>query len=339
MLNKAIIDLNALRKNALAVRKKLKKGVLFNAVVKADAYGHGAPAVANALYKAADCFSVAIVEEAVELRRAGIDKDILVLNPIFLSDLSRAVYFGLTLTVQRTLDVDMLEAEGFRQGREVKVHVKFNTGMNRMGADGLNGLNKILLRIKECKFVRLDGMFSHFARPQNKKSLNLAEKKFLLANNLVKGYNNKAVCHISASGGFLSGVQADMVRIGILLYGYKPFESDYVSVKPVMKIYAPIVLNRRIPAGGHAFYGDKISNRTADISIIRYGYADGLFREEVSGQFNDRCMDVTAVNKIRTGKFGYPVMTDADRIAKAYRTISYEVLTKSALRAEKIYLN
>lgn len=339
MLNYAVIDFEILRKNALNIKRKLNKGVLFNAVVKADGYGHGAVKVANALYKICDCFSVAMVEEGVALRQGGIDKDILVLIPPFKSDLQTAIKYNLTLTVDSVFDVIRIEEECLRQNRTANVHIKFNTGMNRLGVDRLKDLKEILDKISGCEMVKLKGMYSHFATPQNKKSFLLAQKKFLLANNLVKGYNNNAICHISASGGFLMGAQADMVRIGILLYGYKPFESDFVEVKPIMKIYSPVVKYRIIEEGESALYGNKPLKESSPIVLVRYGYADGLFRKKDHSLINNRCMDLSGYKEISVENDMACVMDDAELVAKANRTISYEVLTKCALRSEKIYLN
>lgn len=339
MLNKAYIDLGVLKSNARVVKSKLKKGVKFNAVVKADAYGHGLERVADALSNIVDCFSVAILEEAVKLRLSGINKDILVLTPLCECDLPQAVFYNLTATITEIGQVIMLERECERQGRTVRVHVKYNTGMNRLGVDGLKNLSDVAQFITQCKRVKLDGMFSHLGAPQNKKLRISAENKFLLANNLIKGYNNKAICHLGASGGFLKGVKGDMMRIGILLYGYKPFKSSLVAVEPVMKVFAPVMQKRAVKKGETVLYGEGTISEDFEYSIVRYGYADGLFREQVDGQVNNRCMDTTAILGVKEHKGLVPVMVNADALAKKYRTISYEVLTKSALRAEKIYIN
>ena len=180
-------------------------------------------------------------------------------------------------------------------------------------------------------------MYSHYGNPQKESSLEKATDKFLLANKLVKGYNESATCHISASGGFLKGKFFDMVRIGILLYGYKPFESKGVKVSPAMKVYAPVISKRNIKCFDGALYGNAKSLTDKNLSLIRFGYADGLPRKKVNGQFNNRCMDVTAIEE-KTGKF-YPVMKDAQALAKKYHTITYEILTKITIRAIKIYKN
>lgn len=336
MLNSAVIDLEVLRENAREIKARLDKHALFNAVVKADAYGHGAPAVANAIYGIVDNFSVATVDEGVKLRLSGIKKDVFVLTPLMLCDTPIAVRYGLIPTVCSVREVTLIESECLRQNKNAFVQIKFNSGMNRLGVDGLDELERVIKAISDCKKVKLWGMFSHFSAPQNKKSRISAENKFLLANNLVKGYNNKAVCHISASGGFLFGAHYDMVRIGILLYGYAPFKTEF-KVAPAMKVYAPVIARRTLRDGDGALYGDKRSDG-GDITLIRYGYADGLMRKQTDGQFNNRCMDITAI-KGNFYKDEYPVMENADIIAKKCGTISYEILTKCAMRAQKIYLN
>ena len=336
MLNKAFIDLNLLVKNALSVKEKLNEGVKFCAVVKADAYGHGAPVIASALYPYVDYYAVALFEEAFTLRYAGIDKPILCLTPFFNDELDGAVELELTATVCNAEQVLALERVAESKKKIVNVHIKFNAGMNRQGCD-LKTLAELLALIKGCKWVKLDGVYSHFSSPENKKTRIFQQNKFLLANNLVKGYNNKAICHISASGGFLRGVQADMVRIGILLYGYKPFESDLVSVKPIMRVYAPVIERRALKKGESALYGDKCCQEDLSVSLVRYGYADGLNRNVIAGQFNNRCMDLTACVTDSAQKI-FPVMENADVLAKEYGTINYEILSKVALRAQKIYI-
>lgn len=333
---KAVINLKNIIYNAKAIKRRLPKDVKFCAVVKADAYGHGAEQVANAVYNVVDCFAVATVEEGVKLRLSGIDKDVLVLTRTFDCDLPRAVNYSLTLTAGSFYDLKRYAKEGKRQGVRVKTHIKFDTGMHRQGV-GAEELKTAVFYGKNNKYLDLCGLYSHFARPENERSRRAAVKKFMIAKNLVKGYNN-ITCHISASGGFIKGEYFDMVRIGILLYGYKPFKTDAIKVKPAMKVYAPVVAERRIKRGDSALYGDKRADKDTDLTLIRYGYADGLSRKEIGGQFNNRCMDLTAMTGVKKGTRKVAVMADADKTAKAYGTISYEILVKCALRAEKIYI-
>ncbi len=345
MLNIAQIDLVKLVDNALAVKKMLKPNVKFCAVVKANAYGHGSVRVANALYNIADCFAVAIAEEGVELRRSGIDKDVLVFNPVFEKDLEIVVRYDLTLTVQTEEEVVAISKESKRQGRRTKVQIKYNTGMNRLGVDGVEELETLSNLISSDDNLILDGMYSHLGAPENKKITKSAVNKFLLANNLVKGYNKNALCHLSASGGLLKDFQFDMVRVGILLYGYKPFPTDIIKVERVMKIYAPVLMERKAESGQTVLYGKKRLKEEKLFKLIRSGYADGLPRVKVQGLIENRCMDVSAVECNQSSEWGtslgkewFCVMDDADELAKLYRTIPYEILTKATLRAEKIYI-
>ena len=129
-----------------------------------------------------------------------------------------------------------------------------------------------------------------------------------------------------------------MVRIGILLYGYKPFESDFVSVKPIMKVYAPLIKKRVIKEGERCLYGQKSATTMENLWLVRCGYADGFFRRQTALLFNNRCMDISAVKCQNITDKGVLVMEDADRLAKDYKTISYEVLVSCTKRAQKIYL-
>ena len=338
MKNIAEIDLNILRENALKVKNTLPKNTKFCAVVKANAYGHGSVPCANAIYSIADRFAVCLVEEGVELRLGGIDKDILVLIPANNFDIKMAVKYRLTLTVDSLRSAKLIEDESKAQKTVSKVHIKVNTGMNRNGVDSLEEIKRIAEFIENSEYLSLDGVYSHYGMPEDDKILKQATDRFLLAINAVKGYNDKVTAHISASGGFIKGQYFDMVRIGILLYGYKPFKCDF-NVKPVMNIKAPVIGTRKLGIGERALYGDFKTDKPTDIALIRYGYADGLFRKNVSGQFNNRCMDITAVTERKAvGEF-YTVMENADLLAEKYGTISYEILCSAANRAERVYIN
>ncbi|MBQ7236439.1 MAG: alanine racemase [Clostridia bacterium] len=338
MLNKTIIDLNAIKDNALKIKSKLKSGVKFCAVVKADAYGHGAEMVASAIYNVVDCFAVALVEEGVNLRRAGIDKDILVLIPPFLEDIQLAVEYNLTISIDNEKMLEEVEKECERQNAVIKAHIKFNSGMNRLGV-GLNELNKICKKFKGLKRVKLEGMFSHLACPENSELTKRAVDNFLLAKSTVLCYNKNAICHLSASGGLIKGYQFGMVRIGIMLYGYKPFKCGFINLKRAMKVYAPMLTNRVLTKGETFLYGDSLVGRKYKASLIRYGYADGGLRISGQGLIKNRCMDISAIESHKNFGKLVLVMDNAEKEAKARNTICYEVLCTASKRSERIYLN
>lgn len=333
----AVVNLKNIVSNAEKIRKTLPSGVKFCAVVKADAYGHGAERVANAIYNVVDCFAVATVEEGVKLRFSGVDKDVLVLTKTFDDELPLAVCHNLILTAGAVCDLKRYAREGKRQGVKVKTHIKFDTGMRRQGISTLTELKRAFAFCKNNENVCACGLYSHFARPENDRSRKAAVKKFCAAKEIVKAYGD-IVCHISASGGFIKGEYFDMVRIGILLYGYTPFKTDGIKVKPAMRIFAPVVARRKLKRGDHALYGEKRAESDTEITLVRYGYADGLLRSEIRGQFNNRCMDITALTGVKERVRRVAVMTDADETARKYKTVSYEVLVKCALRAEKKYI-
>lgn len=336
MYNNAIVNLIDLKQNALKIKSKLKT-TKFCAVVKADAYGHGACPVANALYSICDCFAVALVEEGVNLRQGGIDKEILVLIPPFLGEIERAISYDLSLTVDNISLLYHIQKTCEKLNKKCKIHIKFNSGMNRLGVDNLQDLQKILDVCDKLKTIKVQGLFSHYACPEDKKCFESATEQFLLANNLVKGYNKNIISHISASGGYLKGALFDMVRIGIMLYGYTPLECDF-PLTPIMKVYSPVVKRREIQKGQNYLYGNDRLLTSQSVSIIRYGYADGLSRNQIEGQLNNRCMDLTMI-KGQSKKAFVPIMTDAGSLAKEYQTIPYEILTKVGMRAQKIYIN
>lgn len=336
MLNKAVIDLKILQNNALNIKKILGNKTKFCAVVKSDAYGHGGTVIANALYNIVDCFAVALLEEGISLRLGGIDKDILLLIEPFKKDIQKAVFYSLTVTVTSIKTIKRLEYECRKQNKKMKIHIKYETGMNRQGVRNINELVSILEYVKKSKYVYLDGFYSHFSNITSDKKTLKAIDKFLLANKVVKGYNINVISHISASGGFLKGYLFDMVRIGILLYGYKPFKSNLINVKPIMKVISPVINTITLKKGESCLYSGKPIKKPVKRSLIRFGYADGLDRACIIGQINNRCMDVSAVKTKREKRF-ITVLDNAEVLARKYHTIPYEILTKVSIRAEKIY--
>ena len=259
------------------------------------------------------------------------------LTKTFDDELPLAVSHSLTLTADSVSDLKRYSSEGKAQGVIVKTHIKFDTGMHRQGMNTCAELKRALEFCKEDPNIRACGLYSHFARPESERSRKAAVKKFLAAKNIADGYEN-ITCHISASGGFIKGEYFDMVRIGILLYGYKPFRTDAIKVKPAMRVFAPVVARKTLKRGDCALYGDKRAKSDTYLTLVRYGYADGLERKEIEGQFNNRCMDLTALVGVKKNAGLVAVMTDAEDLARKYNTISYEILVKCALRAEREYI-
>lgn len=338
MLNKAVINLRTIRRNAVEIKKSIGNEDKFCAVVKADAYGHGAVMVANAIYPIADCYAVATCEEGIALRLGGIDKDILIFFPPKKEDLPRAILYGLIFTVYNRAQIDIISHYATALGVRAKVHIKFDTGMNRLGLNTLKQLKELVEYALLKKGIILDGAYSHLGELQNKKALNSSVDKFLLANNLIKGYNN-IKCHISASGGLIKGIKSDWYRVGLLLYGYKPFASNKIKVRPAMKVYSPVLDKKVVVRGERILYGDYRLDKDTNAVLVQYGYADGLERKKRGNLINNRCMNVSAYSNLKV-EDGYGlIMDNAEVLANELGTISYEILTKSGITAQKIYLN
>ncbi len=338
MLNQAVINLSTLKRNVHAIKSLLPQKTKLCAVVKADAYGHGAERISSYLYPYVDCYAVALIEEGINLRLCGIDKDILVLTPpVCEDDYLLAVKYDLTLSISLIKQISLAQKTAKCLGKKLKVHIKYNTGMNRLGLDGLKQLDIACQKLIGSSHLILDGLYSHLACPEKDILFNKAYNNFLLAIKTVKRYNKDVTCHLSASGGFLRSAFFDMVRIGIMLYGYKPFKTDKISLSPIMKIYATKLLERRISKGDSALYGFLPSKSPKTLSIIRLGYADGFFRKATTTTFNNRCMDLSAI----IGKTSNCVliMDDAEKLAKENKTIPYEILVNCTKRAEKIYID
>ncbi len=316
----ALIDLNKLKNNALFARQRAGKRKLF-AVVKADAYGHGATTVALSIENVVDGFCVAITGEGAALRIAGVTKPILVFTPpLGYDDLSRAKLYDLQVTVnsvQTALAADNL-----------KCHVKVNTGMNRLGCQ-LSELPKILRYIKKDSLI---GIYSHLFAPENAAQSSRQLALFKRATEIAKSYNPDVIAHLSASGGLLRGGEYlfDGARCGILLYGYPPAGFS-APVSPIMRVYARKVQSTPFIGGGVGYA--RAQREYTRLTTYRLGYADGFARTLPLGESN-LCMD----SFISTSDSDlFPVLTNAADYASRANTISYEVLCAATRRAERIY--
>lgn len=317
----SVIDLRAIRSNALKA-KQLCGGGKFYAVVKADAYGHGAEEVSRYIEDIADGFCVAIIEEGISLRVAGISKPILVFTPPLDSyDVERAKAYNLTVTVNSVKTAKMCIS--------LPCHIKVNTGMNRMGC-GISELSEIL---KTLDTEKIEGVYSHLYAPDDNVASAAQYAAFERAARLVKTYKSTAVAHLSASGGLLRGGRYlfDGVRAGIVLYGYLPhgFTGDF---KPAMKVYARRAQTTEFLGGGIGY--NRADRKYKKLGVYRCGYADGFWRVTPLGE-KTLCMDSFIS---QSGEEMLCVMDNADEYARRCGTISYEVLTSVTQRSEKIYI-
>lgn len=317
----SVVNLRAIRANALIIRNLIGTRKFF-AVVKADAYGHGAEEVARCIEDVADGFCVAIVDEGVALRVAGIDKPILVFTPpLDKSDVERSTFYGLTVTVN--------SVETARLCGGCRCHIKVNTGMNRLGCS----VSELPELLDELSPELIDGVYSHLFAPANAAACRGQLTLFEVAEQLVRARNADICAHIAASGGILRGGEylKDGVRCGILLYGYSPVGFGSGEFTPALKVYAKRTQITKFIGGGVGY--NRADKNYKTLLSYRLGYADGFSRTVPLGE-KTLCMDAF----IKHGGDEWEcVMKDADEYAKRCGTISYEVLTSVTRRSEIVY--
>ncbi|MGO3621883.1 MAG: alanine racemase [Pseudomonas helleri] len=279
---RALIDLQALRHNYQLAREVTGAKAL--AVIKADAYGHGAVRCAQALEAEADGFAVACIEEALELRAAGIRAPILLLEGFFEADeLPLIVEHDLWCVVHSLWQLDAIEQATL--AKPIQVWLKLDTGMHRVGlhpSEYQSAYQRLQASGKVAKIV----LMSHFARADELDSLRSVEQVavFLAARD-----DLSAEVSLRNSPAILGwpSVPSDWVRPGLMLYGATPFEQDHplaARLQPVMTVESKVICVRELPAGEPVGYGAKfITPKPMRIGVVAMGYADGYPRHAPTG--------------------------------------------------------
>ena len=330
--NVATVNLAILRKNAEAIRKKAKTRLC--AVVKADAYGHGAAEVANALHDKADCFAVALAEEAYALRHAGVTKPILMLTPpLSCQEAADCIFWDVTLCVDGLAAAKRADG-GAKMAKQIaQIHLAVDSGMHRLGFTG-GEAEEVLSFLRKTRRLRVKGVYSHFADTSDVEYCKKQLTAFLAVSEKVKAHYPDALSHIAATGALNLpfSCSLDMVRVGLGLYGY-----GTKNVRPVMRLSAPVLKRGYLHYGEHLGYG-KAKTGTGKYALCRIGYADGAPRS--SGAFTPRCMDLSYYPHSKAQGKNLQILGrhTAEDLAREENTVSYEILCRYAARAQKIYL-
>lgn len=318
----AKIDVGAIAHNAALLRARSGGRPLF-AVVKADAYGHGAIPVARRLSGVADMFCVAIVDEGVELRAAGISLPILVFTPPQdREDALRMSAYDLTATVA--------DVRSARLARGLNVHIKINTGMNRLGCPP-NGLDGLLGELEGCAVT---GVYSHMYAPLSDADTAFQLEAFKAAAGKVKAKFSGAVAHFAATAGILCRPDClfDAVRPGLGLYGYAPEGLSCEGLRPALRVYARRLQTFEPPFGGGAGYA-RAQRQYARLSSYRAGYAEGFARGCPLGT-GCLCMD-SFISESAEDELC--IFDNAAEYAARAGTVCYEVLCAVTRRSERVY--
>ena len=284
---RADISLDAILANMESMKRNLKEGVQITAVLKTNAYGHGAVEIAKVLEPLDYVwgYAVAAFEEAVELREAGLRKPILLLGYVFPYCYQELAKMNIRPAVFREDMLEQLSAAAKAAGKKIKIHIAVDTGMSRIGIfpdeTGLDFVKKAL----ETEGLQVEGMFTHFARA-DEADRSFTEKqleKFVWLTEAVKerlGYDIP-IRHCSNSAGIIEYPHANMtmVRAGITLYGLWPSDEvrkDIVPLEPVMSLRSHIIYIKEISAGTPVSYGGTWApDHTVRLATVPVGYGDG----------------------------------------------------------------
>lgn len=364
----AEIDLGVYAENIAAIKSLLKPQVKMMAVIKANAYGHGAVEIAKKAEKIGiDYFGVVCMYEAKQLREAGIITPMLILNHTDEESLEEAVKLDLSLNVMYENLLVKLNEIAEKADKIVKVHVKVDSGMHRLGLSPQEAL-RFIPKIKKYNHIALEGIFTHFATA-DEVSLEftytqLKEFTDLITTLKTQGINPPLI-HAANSAATLRVPESHftMVRPGIATYGLPPsleFQLP-VTLKPILSLKTQIVQVRKISVGESVGYGRTfMAERETIVAVLPVGYGDGFRRAPkhfgyvlVRGKkvpvigrvsMDQTTIDVTDVPGVQVGdevviigQQGDESIT-ADDVAEQIGTINYEVVTSLAARVERIYI-
>ena len=283
----ADIDLDAIYENVKNAKALLKKDTKMMAIVKADGYGHGAVEVARQIDELVDAYGVAILEEGIELRKAGFTKPILILGytpkPLY----PAMIRYNIATAVFTMEMAKEISDTAVAMHKNANIHIKLDTGMSRIGFAITKESKEIIEQIAKLPGIEIKGCFSHFARMDEKDKTKANEQfaKFTkMVNALEKDGVDLGIRHISNSAGIMEApeVQMDMVRNGICLYGLYPSEEvqkERLPLKPAMELKAYVSYVKTLEPGVEIGYGGTYTTtKKTRVATIPVGYADGYSR-------------------------------------------------------------
>jgi len=303
------IDLGRWRRNLRAIAAELRPGVRFGYVVKEEANGHGLLTAAELAGEAGvSMLIVGALDEAVRLRGAGWGRDVLLLGRCHPSEMEACVEGHVTVCVHTAAEVVQWAEAARRVGREVRVHLEVNTGLNRYGAHW-EAAADVAQACAAADGIRLDGVFTHFAQSDeaDKTFARLQIARFEEALSALRARGIAAgVRHACNSGGFLDLPEAhyDMVRVGLLPCGVFPSDAcrRIAGIEPVMSVRARIATIQELRPGDHAGYGMRFTAaRPSRIAILPIGYGDGYPRVRNMGRALVHGRSVPIVGGVSTG--------------------------------------
>ena len=283
------VDLDAIAYNFESMRKNIREGTQMIAVIKADAYGHGAVTVGRFLetFPYIWGFATATAEEALELRDAGIQKPILVLGYVFEDHYEELIAREVRMPVFDLETAEKIADYAEQLHKKAKIHIALDTGMNRIGFKDTQKSAAVICKISQMESLQIEGMFTHFARADETDKI-YADRQFRRYMDFHRQLQDWGVsipvCHCSNSAGIIDMPYAnlDVVRAGITIYGIYPsdeVQKEKVPLKPVMSWKSGVAFVKEVEAGEQISYGGTfVTPKKMKIATIPTGYADGYPR-------------------------------------------------------------
>ncbi|TCU74132.1 alanine racemase [Tissierella praeacuta] len=365
----AEINLDNLAHNIREVRKHTDKDALVTAVVKANGYGHGSVEISRTfLDNGADRLAVALLTEAIELRKGNITEPILILGYTPPTQYEKLLEYNIIQTIYNYEDAKILSNKAVELGKKATIHIKIDSGMGRIGFLPTEDSIKDIINISKLPNIYVEGIFTHLAKADEidkSHAMEQFEKYMKVVNNLEKHGLSIPLKHVSNSAGIIDipKFNLNMVRAGIMIYGFYPSEEveKNMKLKPAMALKAKISHLKVVPKGTGISYGQIfVTEKESKIATIPIGYADGFTRmltgkaevavrgkrAKIVGKIcMDQCMiDVTNIDDVKLGDevviFGYGLdCPSADELASKLGTINYEIVCMVGRRVPRVYMS
>ena len=368
---KAVVSLDAIEHNFTEMRKNINQDTKIIAVIKADGYGHGAAAIARLIhdYDYIWGFATATAEEAVELRRQGVTKPILILGLIFEEYYPELVKYDIRPCVCDLITAHGLADEAERQGKTVHMHLAVDTGMTRIGYSDIPDNVEEIKKISQLQNVEIEGIFTHFARADEidkGPALRQLDRYLTFVSMLEQAGIHIPVRHCSNSAGIIRMPEANLnvVRAGITIYGIYPsneVEREPVKLLPAMELKSRVSYVKSVGPGVEVSYGGTyVTDRFTKIATIPVGYADGYPRKlsnkgwvlihgrkaPVIGRvcMDQFMVDVTDIEDVRAGDEVTLIGRDGEELISVEELgdlcgrFSYEFVCEISKRVPRIYV-
>lgn len=364
----AQINLDAVKYNIENTRAKLQSGVKLLGVIKADGYGHGAVKLAKEFEADFDFFGVACIEEALELKNAGIKTPLLILGYVSPEDFCAVVANDIRIPIFHESDAKALSDEAVKQGKTVPFHFCLDTGMSRIGFQADDESADICAEIAKLPNITAEGIFSHFATAdESDLTKALAQQKLFsdFCGKLEARGVEIPIKHINNSAGIMNfDKQFNMCRMGIILYGLYPsheVDESLLDIRPAMQWITHISHIKTLPAGREISYGgDFKTTKDTVVATVPVGYADGYprclsnigevlvcgKRVRIIGRvcMDQFMIDVTGIDGAQLGSEIVLVGTQGDEaltmeeVSEKAHSFNYELPCRVARRVPRVYI-